>query len=169
MATSTINYTGPTTITCGLDSTPLASSTSFVLGRESTQIDNTTNKYIDALLEGFISTGTTPTVDKSIRIYVWGSHTSLGTTAKDTLDGTDSDETLTSEEQRNAMLVLAKIIRVNATSNVKYNFGPISIAGLFDEMPQFWGVFVTHDTAVALNTTASNHEFKYTGIKFDSA
>lgn len=166
MATSTINYT-TTTITCSPAS--LATSSTLLAGRESTEVDNTTTKYIDALLDGFITTGTTPTVDKSIRVYVWGSHTSLATTAKDVLDGLDSAETLSSSEQRNSMLVQAKVITVNATSDVKYDFGSISIADLFGQMPKYWGIFITHDTVAALNATAGNHEFKFTGIKFDSA
>lgn len=167
MATSAIAYTGPTTITIAPAS--LGSSASFLAGVESTEIDNTTNLFVDALVQGFITTGTTPTTAKSIRIYFWGSHTSIATTARGVLDGLSSAETLGSAEQRDGFLVRAKSIRVNATSNTKYEFGPISVADVLGEMPQFWGVFVTHDTAVALHATAGNHEMKYTGIKYTSA
>jgi len=167
MATATINYSGPTAITLG--SASLATSASFVAGRECTQVDNTTNKYLDALVEGFITVGTTPTIDTEIRVYLWGSHTSLGTTAKDVLDGTDSAETIISEGVRDGFLVRIATMRVDATtSNRTYNFGPKSVRDVFGEMPQFWGLFTTHNTGVNLNSTAGNHEYKYTGIKYDS-
>lgn len=170
MTTTTVNYGPATALNIGVAS--LGSSATFVTGRASTQIDNTTDKFLDAMLEGFISVGTTPTVDKTIRIYVWGSHTSLGTTARDALDGTDSAETLTSEGVRDGFLVRAKSLRVDSTtSNRKYEFGPISVAGALglDTLPQYWGVFVTHNTGANLRSGAGNHEMKYTGIKFDSA
>ena len=120
-------------------------------------------------LEGFVTVGTTPTIDTTIRIYVWGSHTSLATTAKDVLDGLDSVETLSSSGIRDGFLRLAAIMDVDTTtSNRKYHFGPVSVAQLFGKMPQFWGVFVAHNTGVALNATAANHEIKYTGIELES-
>ena len=166
MATSSINYATTTAIT--LSPASLASSTTFVAGREVTEIDNTTDKYMNAEVEGFITTGTTPTVDTFIKLYAWGSHTSLGTTALDVLDGTDSAETFTSVEIQNSILTLVRSVKVNATSDQKYHFKPFHIADIFGEMPKFWGLFVAHDTVAALNSTAGNHEFKYTGIKFDS-
>ena len=93
MATATVNYSSNTSITCGVAST--ASSTTFVAGRESSEIDNTTNKYMDAMVRGKVTVGTTPTVNTQIVVYVWGSDVSLATTAIDVLDGTDSAETLT--------------------------------------------------------------------------
>jgi len=168
MATATINYTGPTTIT--LSSASLGTSSTFVAGQESTEVDNTTNKYIDALLEGFETVGTTPTVDTEIRVYVWGSHTSLGTTARDVLDGTDSAETITSEGVRDGFMKRVATMRVDSTTtDRKYQYGPISVRDIFGEVPQYWGVFVTHNTGVNLNSTPGNHEHKYTGIKYDSA
>jgi hypothetical protein len=169
MATVTVSYSAATTITCGVAS--LASSSTFVAGRESDQVDNTSNKYVDALLQGKITVGTTPTVNTQIGVWVWGSHTSLATTARDVLDGTDSAETLTSEGIRDSFLVQAAAIRVDATTSDRtYEFGPVGLASLFGgALPQFWGVFVAHNTGVALNATGGNHEFKYTGVKYDVA
>ena len=83
MATATVSYSANTAIT--MDLANLGSSTTFVAGRESSQIDNTTNKYIDCIVSGFVSVGTTPTANRTIAIYVWGSkfgaavqHTALG-------------------------------------------------------------------------------------------
>lgn len=171
MATTTISYSSNTSITIGLATTPLASSSTFVAGRESNEIDNTTNKYLDALVQGKVTVGTTPTASTMICVYVWGADTSLATTAIDVLDGTDSDETLTNTGILNSALRLGAVMSVEATtSNVTYNCAPFSVAALFGGvMPKYWGLYVTHNTGVALNSTAGNHAFSYNGIKYDAA
>lgn len=168
MATTTISYTTATTITCSVAS--VASSSTWVAGQESNEIDNTSNKYDDALVQGKITVGTTPTASTLILVYVWGSDTSAATTNLDTIDGVDSTETLTSAGVRDGFLKLGAAINVDATtSNRSYWFGPFSVADLFGQVPKFWGLFVTHNTGANLNSTAGNHSFTYTGIKFDTA
>lgn len=170
MATVAIAYTGPTTITFSTAS--IATSATFVAGAESTQIDNTTNLYVDALVEGLETVGTTPTINTQIQVWVWGSHTSLATTARDVLDGTDSVETLTSAGVRDSFLKLAAVAIVDATtSDRSYPLGPFSVRKALgvDSLPQFWGLFLTHNTGVNLNATAGNHVWKYTGVKYTSA
>jgi len=148
MATTTISYTTATTITCSVAS--VASSSTWVAGQESNEIDNTTNKYDDALVQGKITVGTTPTASTLILVYVWGSDTSAGV--------------------RDGFLRLGAAIVVDATtSNRSYWFGPFSVADLFGQVPRFWGLFVTHNTGANLNSTSGNHSFTYTGIKFDTA
>jgi len=169
MASTTINYSANTTITMDLGS--LASSSTFTAGVESAEIDNaTTNKYVDALVQGKVKVGTTPTANTTINIYVWGADTSLGTTAIDVLDGTTSAETLTNSGVLGAALRLGASIGVYATtSDVTYNVAPFSVAALFGgNMPKFWGLFVAHNTVAALNATNSNL-FSFNGIKYDIA
>jgi hypothetical protein len=163
-------YSSNNTITLDLGLTPLASSATFTAGRESTQIDNTSNLYIDALVQGFVTVGTTPTVG-SIIVYVWGSDISLATTPIDDLDGSDADRVLTNTGVLNSALRFARSIPVlETTSDIKYNIAPFSVAQLFGGiMPKFWGLFVTHDTVAALNTTSANHVFHYNGITYTSA
>lgn len=160
-----LEYTGPTTIT--IDPSSLATSATFVAGRESNEIDNTTNLYLDAFVQGQITVGTTPGTGTQINVYVWGSHTSLATTAIDVLDGVDSTETITSVGVLQTMLRLAAVGIVDSTtSNRVYYFAPFSVAELFGfKMPQYWGLFISHNTTVNLNSTAANHVWKYTGIK----
>lgn len=169
MATVAVAYTGPTTITFSTAS--IATSATFVAGAESTQIDNTTNLFVDALVEGLETVGTTPTANTQIQVYVWGSHTSLATTARDVLDGTDSVETLTSAGIRDSFMKMAAVAVVDATTSDRgYPLGPFSVAALFGgTMPQFWGLFLTHNTGVNLNAIAGNHVWKYTGVKYTSA
>ncbi len=169
MATTTINYSSNTTIT--ISPASLATSSDFTAGRESNEIDNTTNKYVDAIVQGKLTVGTTPTANTVINIYVWGADTSLATTAINVLDGTDSAETLTNAGVLNSALVLAASIGITVnTSDITYNFAPFSVAALFKgNMPKFWGLFVAHNTASNLNATAGNHAFSYNGIKYDVA
>jgi hypothetical protein len=169
MATSTVNYSSNTAIT--IDLANLASQATFLDGRESNQIDNTTNKYIDCLVSGFVSVGTTPTANKTIAIYVWGADTSLATTPIDTLDGTDSTESLANAGILGALRLGAAISVPAATSNVAYPVLPFSVAARFGGiMPKFWGLFVAHDTAVNLrNTSVNTNNFEFVGIKYDIA
>jgi hypothetical protein len=169
MATSTVNYSSNTAIT--MDLSALGSSATFVAGRESSQVDNTTNKYVDVLVSGSVSVGTTPTANTSILVYVYGADTSLATTAIDVLDGTDSAETLTNTGILNALRLGAAINVPAATSDVQYFVLPFSVAALFGGVvPKFWGLFVAHNTAVNLRSNAINtNSFEYVGIKYDIA
>lgn len=171
MATTSVNYSSNTTITCGLASTPLASSASFVAGRESNEIDNTTTKYNDALVQGKVTVGSTVTANTTIAIYVWGADTSLASVPIDLLDGVDSDETLGNTGVLYSALRLGTAIQVIATTaNFTYNFAPFSVASKFGGvMPKYWGLYVTHNTGSALNATSANHSFSFNGIKYDVA
>lgn len=169
MATLTINYSANTAIT--MDLANLGSSATFVAGRESSQIDNTTNKFVDAIVSGQVSVGTTPTANTQINVYVWGADTSLATTALDVLDGTDSAETLTNVGIRDALRLGASINVPANTSDVAYIVLPFSVASLFGGiLPKFWGLFVAHNTAVNLRNNAVNtNSFEYVGVKYDVA
>lgn len=167
MATETIVYSSNTTIT--MDLANLASSSSFTAGRESNEIDNTSNKYVDAMVRGSISVGTTPTANTQIAVYVWGANTSLGTTALDVLDGIDSAETLTNTGILVSLRLLMPIQVLSSTSDIAYPVLPVSIAQKFGgNMPKFWGLFVSHNTNSNLRNNAVNtNSFEYVGIKYD--
>ncbi len=153
-----------------MDLDGLATSATWIAGRESSEIDNTTNKYVDALVQGKVKVGTTPTANTTIAIYVWGADTSLATTAIDVLDGTDSAETLTNTGVLGSALRLGAAIGVLVnTSDVVYNVAPFSVASLFGGvMPKFWGLFLAHNHTGALAATQSGL-FSYVGIKYDIA
>lgn len=169
MATATINYSSNTALT--IDLANLASSSTFVAGRESTEVDNTTNKYVDAIVSGKISVGTTPTANTSIIVYVWGADTSLATTALDVLDGTDSAETLTNTGILSNLRFGAAISVIATTSDIAYLVLPFSVASKFGGvMPKFWGLYVAHNTGVNLrNTGVNTNSLEYVGIKYDVA
>lgn len=140
----------------------LASSSTFVAGRESDAVDNTTNKYLDYLLAGKITTGTSPTAGE-IRVYVGG--ITDDTVYTDVLDGTGSAETFTSAGILDASTRLAARMPTDSTSNRTYWFGPLSVAALFGGViPAKWVVYVTHNTVAALHATAGNHVVSVVGI-----
>lgn len=160
MATTNIAYASSASLTITLAS--LATSATLVAGQESTAISNTSNLYLDALVGGQITTGTSPTAGT---IEVWA-YAALNDTPTypDVLDGTNSAETFTSVDIKQISMRLIAAISTDTTSDQSYPFAPVSLKELFGEMPTHWGVFVTHDTAVNLNATAGNHFIDYTPI-----
>lgn len=142
--------------------------TNKVAGRESNAVNNySVTNDLDHLVSGMITTGTSPTASRTIEVWAYSyARIDTGTpTYPDVLDGTDSAETFTS---RNVLLNVLKPICtlvVDSTSNRSYYFGPYSIATLFGSLPQYWGVFVVNCTAVALNSTGSNHYITYDRIQ----
>lgn len=157
MADIKANYPAASDATITLAS--LASDTSLLAGRESSEVVNTSNLYLDYLISGKITTGTTPTVSRVIEVWAVGSWD--GTNWPDVFDGTDSAETITSADIKNSVCRLVAQMTVSATSNVTYPFGPVSLASLFGGVvPPKFAFFVTHSTVAALNATAGNHQIR---------
>jgi hypothetical protein len=166
-AVLTLNtYPAPVTIT--MDLTGLAASATFVAGRESTQIDNTTNKFVDAKVFGRFIGGTTPTLPCVFNVYLWGADVSLATTAIDVLDGTDSAETLTNTTVLGSALILARSIPILVnTSNITYDIAPFNVCEVFSHMPNFWGLYCAHNMTAALKTDAGNtNSFRFQGVTY---
>lgn len=164
MATGDIKtvYASSSNLTITLAS--LASDTNLLAGRESSEYDNTSNLYQDVLLGGKITTGTSPTDGKEIRVYV--AALINDSTYPDVFDGTDSNETITSAGIRDgAGLQAIWVQQTNNTSDRTYPFGPTSVASLFNGiLPKKFVVFVVHNTGVNLNSTAGNHVISVTGV-----
>jgi hypothetical protein len=146
----------------GFEST--ATSATYVAGRESTAVSNTTNLYLDYMIGGKATTGTTPTAARVILIRVYGSLNDTPLYA-DVLDGTDSTETFTSAD---IMLAATRPLLQTGTSNTSdrtYWMGPTSLAEAFGWLlPKTFGLYGTHDTGANLNATAGNHAFYHTGV-----
>lgn len=141
----------------------LATDANLLTGRESTAVDNSSNLFLDYLLSGKITVGTSPTTGKEIRVYVAAL---LDDSAwPDVFDGTDSAETVTNAQIRDAALKLAAVLPTVATSDLPYFFGPISVAALFGGVcPKKFAIFVTHNTGVNLHATAGNHVISVVGV-----
>jgi hypothetical protein len=167
MATVNIAYAASATITVAPEN--IASSSTFVAGVESAVVDNTSNKYVDAIVGGLWTVGTTPTVNTQALIYVFSV---LNDTPNypDVLDGTSSAETITSAGVGRGFLKLAAVIDIDSTTSDRAYYVTFSVAQLFGGvMPLKWGIFVTHNSGVNSNSTAGNHVWKYTGITYTVA
>jgi hypothetical protein len=148
-------YATPVAATITLAS--LATSSTWLGGRESTAIDNTTNLYLDYQLDGQVTVGTTPTVSTEIRVYVVGV---MGNgNYPDVFD-------VTSTGVGSGFLKLAAVMAVDATTSDRaYPFNCGSVAALFGGIcPSKFIVFVTHNTGVNLNATGGNHFVYTTGV-----
>jgi len=149
----------------------LATSATLITGRQSTVVSNATNKYVDVILSGQVTVGTTPTTAKTIAVYVFAPLKIASSTASYPIATTTqlgvSDAAATFEIDQLNSLRLAGSMGNIATSDRAYSLEPVSIASLFGGvMPITWGIYVAHNTGVNLNSTAGNHWFHYTGITY---
>ena len=173
MADFKTKYPSTSTVALTIDLASLSTNTQnvFTVGRESTAVDNTTNLDLDHLLSGKVRVGTSPTAGRTIAVYVYAPlSVSSGTpTYPDVFDGTDSAETVTSANVLNGVLRQAWAVTVDNTSDRDYFMPPTSVASLFGGvLPTHWGIYVAHDTAVALNATSGNHSFHYLRVQTQS-
>jgi hypothetical protein len=145
--------------------TGLATSSTLVAGRESTGLSNASNKYLDVLVAGFITVGTTPTANTQIEVHAVGA---LNDTPlyPDVFDGTDSAETVSNTGVKQACCRPIAIMDVTAaTSDLAYPFAPLGIRAIFgDALPPAHALFVTHNTGTNLNATAANHAIYHTQV-----
>ena len=136
----------------------LATSSTKLVGRESGAVDNSTNLYLDYLVSGKITTGTSPTTAKSIEVWCVASWD--GTTYPAGFAGSNAAGPTLIAENKTCLALVASMATV-ATSDTAYHFTCKSIAALFGGVvPKKFSFFVTHDTAVNLNATGGNHQIR---------
>lgn len=163
MTTATPVYGTPTAMTITI--VGLASDTSLVAGRASTAVDQKdTTDAIDVLVGGKFTTGTSPTASRQVEVWAYGSYDD----AEFSGSATGSDANLTPDEKTNMRLIT--IIPTANTTDKTYRWGPFSIAQAFGGIvPVQWGIYIVHNTGVAPNATAGNHEVVYIPVQFESA
>jgi hypothetical protein len=146
----------------------LASSTTWVAGRESTEVVNTTDLALDYLVGGKIKAGTSPTAGAAF-LWVWGSlndtpnRPDLG--AGTELTGADAAATWQSEPVRNAACYALSGINNDTTTGRIYGFAVRGIKQLFaaDAVPKRHGLFFAHSMVAALDASAGG-SFWYTPV-----
>jgi hypothetical protein len=88
-----------------------------------------------------------------------------GTNWPDVFDGTASAETITSASHKNQICRLVAEMATDNTNDRDYHFSGVSIRDLFGgTCPPAFVLFVTHNTAVNLNSTAGNHQIRIQGV-----
>jgi hypothetical protein len=162
---TTATPTFGTIVTHTISGASLASDANLLAGRQGTAIDQIgTDDALDALVGGLVTLGTSPTTAKQIEFWAYGSFDG-GTTYNDAITGTDGNVTLINKNSLRLLCVIPTL----ATSNQAYRWGPYSIAQAFGGfVPSKWGIFVVHNTGVALNSTAGNFAVKHYPIKVAS-
>ena len=142
--------TGSFTITLA----SLASSTTGV-GRQSTLVDNSANLYTSAQIDLKITTGTTPTANTLVYVYLIRSDNNTPI-IDDGAGASDAGLTVVNAPLLGTILVSA------ATSNAAY-YGVFDTKFLGSIGPK-WGIAVVNSTGAALNSTEGNHIKEYLGI-----
>lgn len=126
-------------------------------GRESTAVDNSTNKWVDALLVVKIKTGGSGTSSTGmVNIYAYGS-VDGGSTYSGNATGSDASCTPTNMVQIGSIAVSA-----NAT---EYKSAVLSVAAAFGgSLPERWGIAILNLTGATLDSTSGNFFAKWQGV-----
>lgn len=134
----------------------LASSSSRTAGRQSAEVDNTTNKYLDHRHTRSVTTGTSPVTGSTIEL--WIIPIVDGSTYPDGFSTADANRSVTSRDMLFAYGRLAASVKTDNTSDRTYWLDIPSVAALFDgHLPEKYVLWLVHDTGVNLNATGGNH------------
>jgi len=161
----TTRPTKETTVTLTMGVASLASDTNRLAGRESTSWVNSGPDF-DFAISGKVRVGSSPTAGKIIQLWPIAKG-ALGTpTFPDVFDGTDSNETVTSLNVLLSICPRGPIWQatIDSTSSRDYFINNVPLLRYFDFVPTECGLFLAHDTGVALDSTAGNHEFSVTDV-----
>jgi hypothetical protein len=128
--------------------------------RESTVIDNTTNVFLDALLQILIkSGGSGVSATGIVEVYAYGTSDN-GSNYGD--GATGSNAAFTPTDPPNLRLIGVLNVVANATT---YKSNPMSVAAAFGGvLPQKWGIVIVNRTGAALDSTEGNHAKFYQGL-----
>lgn len=131
-------------------------------------VDNTSNKYDDALVGGTITFGASHVDGDIVSIYAWGNYdiatsTDLTGGIGTLFAGADQEEIDGTDITLRNMYLLTTVV-CDAASNVQH-WGPIAIAPSFGGvLPEKWGLLADNeDASAALGAVAT---LGYTGITF---
>lgn len=154
MANLKIEFATSTSITVTLASLTSGSA------RECTAIDNSSNKYTDAMvyLALKLQTGT-PSNDKAIYVWFYGSED--GTNYTDNASGSDAAVTMRSPTNLRGPF----LISTPDSGGLTYKAVIGSVAAFFGGvLPRKWGFVVQNSTNVTFSATEGDHAKSYTGI-----
>lgn len=130
--------------------------------RESTVIDNSSNLFVDALVQLQIRTGSSGvSATGSVNIYAYAT-VDGGTTYTDPATGSNAGVTLPAADLRNVKLIGVMYLIANSTT---YKSAPLSVAQAFGGiLPEKWGIIIENKTGAALSGTEGDHAKLYQGV-----
>ncbi len=140
-------------ITCSLAS--LANNSA----RQSTEIDNSTNVFMDVILHLNIKSGASGVLTTGyVNVYAYGTADG-GTNRTENAGSTDAAITLISPTNLKFLGV------INVVSNATTYKATFSVAQAFGGvMPEKWGIVVENKSGAALDSTEGNHAKIYQGL-----
>lgn len=132
----------------------LASSTSGA-GRQSTIVDNTTERYQRLLIYAKITLGTSPSGNTNVLLYLIRDDNDA-TTPHRTDGAGASDAAITIKNAR----LIGSMQAGSSPSTGDALYGEFVV----DEPGPKWGIAVVHNTGVNLDATPGNHWVRYVGV-----
>jgi hypothetical protein len=145
--------------------TGLVTSAGLTVGRQSTSVANSANKYLDELVAAQIATGSASVVAGNIEVHAIGALDDTPTWP-DQITGTDAARTITSADIKSSICALVGGVPNDTTASRKYAMKPCGIRQLFGDglPPGGHVIFVTHSSSAALSVTATDHFVKHTPV-----
>lgn len=139
----------------------LAASATHVGGWESAAQDNSSNLYLDARVTAKITVESAGLTAGEIRLWLVGLLDDTPTWP-DVFDGTESAETVTDTEIRDAICRLAAVTVTDTTASRVYYLECASARKVFDgQLPSQFVVFITQSTGTTLETTGNQVTVKF--------
>jgi hypothetical protein len=128
--------------------------TSATVGRASTAVDNSSNLYLDALIEVTLAL-TTGTIGSDKAVYVYGYGSVDGTNYSEAVTGSDAGYTIDNPSG----LPLLGVVPFAAQSLTRRS-RPLSVAaGFGGVLPLKWGIVVVNFTGIALAGSGNSAAF----------
>lgn len=132
----------------------LVASATWVAGWESGAIDNSSNKYTDYAINAVIVVESAGLTAGEIRMYLVPELEDASW--PDVFDGTESAETITDTEIRDAICFLAATTVTDTTaSRTYYLLCPSASAVFGGSLPRKFVIFITQSTVAALETSGN--------------
>jgi len=160
-------------IPIAFDLSSLAASTTFTIGRNSTQVDNSATNYVDAIvtIKGIVGGVTSPTIGQYMALWAVGQNTSFVTNpigGAGAIDGVDSAANLGQTSTLNSLRLVAAPAVSAATASLAYYMQPFSVAQLFGGiLPKFWGLYFAHNLTGGL-AAGNSGLFSFNGITYST-
>lgn len=160
-----IAYAASAAVTITLAS--LAASSTLLSGRESTALDNGTNKYLDKLAAGNYKSAASNNQAGSIYTTIVAARDD-SPSWPDSFDGTDSTEAVSKSGIFNSICKMLSAIGADNTASQTWYWGICSVAQLFGgSLPDQYVYFITHNIQTSTNAwsaTEGDHSVKETPI-----
>lgn len=131
----------------------LATSSTHVAGWESGAIDNSSNLYTDYRIQALIKVAAAGLSAGEIRMHVVAEMND--TTWPDVFDGTESTETVTSVEIRNAICHLVAITATTTTASRSYYLSCPSVRQVLGLVPRKFVIYISQSTGANLDASAN--------------